>query len=1454
MGDEEELDRVEASIAAHKGWLTKRQAACERAREFVETNPTSYAVKELEDGYGKFKETCDKLQELYCRVQTLAGLKSKVGDQAVIRLDQLEKQEEAVARHVHQCLANARVAPTQDIAQAPRAQGAAAAQGGRQRVNEALRPKTLTKEWTPSEFRSWVERFKSYYNTSAMEDLRIGDQHTYLYSVLDTELEEAVKGRIDATTPMFDTQGRRDSCIKALQEEFQWLYPTFNRRMSYFNLTQPAGQSMADWVRQVKKTGTEADLVGLTMDDLHVFKIITGCSDEGVKQKLLDRDQKTLRNVENEAYKYDSDSRVMAGNKGGSTTAQAAKVTSKKGKKQNQKKGQTSRKPRIPEDLRGKCLCCGKPGHTGKACKAKGNLKCQKCNKEGHIAEVCLTSYHSTPSSRPASRYSSPAPSRSPSPTPSRTALIRTEVRQATGKSRPTPKLQVHFCKGETSFVFPATPDTGATRTFMAYNLARKYNLHLTPLHRDEKFYTASGASMRCEGTIKLKASAGDAVCYLDTVVSSELSNEVLLSWHDLIALGVIEKNFPNTGKACQVISNDNLENIKKDYTDVLANTLGNKTIHGEPMRIQLKKDVDIKPLKSLTARPTPIHWKEGCDEHLDELLANESIEPVNHVTRWISPGFFVPKEGGKRGYRLVTDFTKLNQAVERPVHPFPATRDCLNTITPDSKYFAKLDAVQGYFQIPLAEESRDLTTFIVPRGKFRYKVAPMGLNSSNDEFCARTDPAVAGYDWAVKIVDDILLQAPDLSTLLKRIRLVLDRCRELGITISLKKLEVGQKIKFAGHIVSADGVQPDPEKTQAITDFPAPKNLTELRSFLGLANQLANFVPDLTQMTSSMRQLLKKSSTYNWLPDHQLEFEKVKTLLTSDLLVKPFDPSLPTELLTDASRLYGLGFLLWQRDGTNTPRIVHCGSVALTDAQRNYAVVELELLAVQWAIQKCSFYLRGMKTFTVITDHRPLVGIFAKDLHAIENTRLLRLRMKLTEYSFTVQWRAGKLHAIADALSRAPVFAAEDDETMINVDGYVKAIIASDPSLNLFLQHKETSDYFQLKSAIANNEDLSKIPVEHPARAYTNIWDRLSVNDDGLVLLDGERIVVPQPARQEVLRLLHLPHGGIVKTRQQANRLYYWPGMSSDVKNITETCEECNRCRASLPKQVNQEQSKALGPMTHVATDLFDFKGSDYLVLVDRYSGFFFVERLKKTTTADVTKKLRDWFLEHGFPTVIRSDGGPQYRSNFDSFCTSYNITHETTSPYNPQSNGLAESAVKNAKYLLKKCTNEGSSYREALLEWRNLPRADGLSPAELFFGRRQKTQLPTFANVADNQMASKREETLLKKRTYDDNRAHKAPKYSVDEKVWILNTKTGEWDTTGIIIAYMNSESSYKVETEHGVTIWRTGRFLRSCRSFTPPLQKHASIMPTPCADPAPRRSERLKVRFSARENKKK
>ena len=181
---------------------------------------------------------------------------------------------------------------------------------------------------------------------------------------------------------------------------------------------------------------------------------------------------------------------------------------------------------------------------------------------------------------------------------------------------------------------------------------------------------------------------------------------------------------------------------------------------------------------------------------------------------------------------------------------------------------------------------------------------------------------------------------------------------------------------------------------------------------------------------TIRLRELLEGSTAWLWLPEHESDFKKIKMLLSSSLLVKPFDPCLQTELLTDVSRNFGIGFMLLQRGENNQLRNVRCGSRSLTAAQKNYAVIDLECLAIVWAIQKCRFYLHGMPNFKVITDHRPLLGIFDKPLHELPNQRLMKFRELLTDYSFELLWQPGKQHLIADALSRSPVFPPECDST----------------------------------------------------------------------------------------------------------------------------------------------------------------------------------------------------------------------------------------------------------------------------------------------------------------------------------------------------------------------------------------------------------------------------------------
>ncbi len=1427
MADAAELNK---RIEAHKGWLTRRRVSCEKSWGFVRDNVAN--IPELEEAHSKYKEQVEKIEDLYHELQLLYGAKTEQFAAVNVRLDELARDSDAVITENLRVLANARQPPAAPQAAARQERAPANQDNVRQRDNESLKPFSLSKENTPEELRSWYDKYKAYYETSAMVNISASTQRQYLYSCLSSELESLVKAKVTEDTPIFATAAHPVSCMSIIREEFDQAYPLQLKRYDFFQCKQEPGEALSTFVTRLRQLGKEADLPNLTVDQTYVFRVLVACTDDKMRQELLKLDNPTLHQLEREITTHERVRKVASSMiKGQEGSARAASVSRDRGRSSSQSSKQSGKKrgPRFPPHLKGRCFRCGDRGHARDGCtKDKQTLHCNKCNSKGHVTDVCMKGWKPNASggaSRGTSRANSRAGSRAPSPSPSSSpARTKTVVARSCGGSKPTPRMNVTVRHGRKTFNFSATPDTGATKSIIAYNVVQKYQLQYVTT--SQKLVAANQEPMAVVGCISLsvKAKGGQEVV-VDALISPDLSNEMLVSWHDLIAMGVIRDDFPQVVAAveCAVVSafssaavnSDNLDKVKLDFSDVLSDQLTTgKELAGGKMKIHLKKGSYVRPIHVTTAKAVPLHQQKAADELIDDLLAKGVIERVEHPTEWISPGFFVDKEGGKAGVRLVSSYVRLNEAIDRPVHPFPSTQDILQGLLPDSKVFAKLDAIHGYFQVPLDEDSADLTTFLLPSGKYRYLKAPMGLKSSNDEFCRRTDPVVRGLSYASKLVDDILIQAPDYETLYQRIRVVLERCRETGVTISLRKLKVGENVKFAGHLVTSSGVFPDPEKIKALESFPTPTNITALRGFIGLANQLANFVPDLSHMMTKMRELLKKDVQFTWLPDHEKEFQSVKRLLTSDMLVKSFDPSLPTELLTDASKLYGLGYMLLQRDETGNARVIKCGSCALDKAQKNYAPIELECLAIYWAITKCSFYLKGMNHFTVVTDHKPLVGYFKKNLDQIANEKLLRYITKLLGYNFHLEWRAGKVHQIADALSRAPVFSPWTDHaegthqaSFVKLDERWKDILSA--SLR-------DSSYKDVLCAVRQGADVKKLPCSHPARAYRNVWERISVDEESnLLVLDSNRVIVPPTARRLILQKLHLPHQGQTKTKKLAQQNYYWPGMTSDIKNVIDSCESCQELRPSKQKEPIAETTEANFPMEHVAADLFDLSGKQYLVLVCRFSGFPFVKLMRgSVTTSSVTSALSAWFNEWGWPASIRTDGGPQFRKSFTEFCEEHSVLHETSSPHNPRSNGLAESAVKNMKFLLKKTIERKEDFEAALLEWRNVPREDGVSPAQLFLGRRQRTQLPQVDLYTDSdvvELAVSRKEALERKRAAHDVNALLSKPLKVGQLVRLKDPLSGKWDDEGVVKKVHKSGKSYDVDTLTKGTVWRSIQFLR-------------------------------------------
>lgn len=1261
---------------------------------------------------------------------------------------------------------------------------------------EALKPFTLNASHSMIEFETWESSFRAYYTTSHIDLASVEEQQAYLRSCMDSLLWVRVKPVITRTTPVF---GQVNSCFAALRDEFEQANPLFTRRMDYFKYMQQPGQDWNDMSAQIRVRRDAAQLDALTLDQLDVFRNIQATVDPVLREKFLRLNNPTYQDLQRCARAYMQGKKNMASE--AVTVSPVNKVSvndqpQRRNVKKQQAKGNIGSnnaplpRPLTWEALNKRCVCCGDPNHKRDTCK-QSNAVCNLCQKSGHIARVCMSS-----SKKPTKISSVEATVDAVEDEP--------PTYSSSTEGKPTPRLLVTLSPGPgpggtriTLKQIRALPDSGAARSLLNSRIAQK--MGLVAQDTNLRLIAANGTSLETLGTAFIQVSTKTSSLLINAVITPDINDDLIIGWSDLINLKCLPQTFPHPTPAIHKVSIDNeLTQLNKDFADVLSDTLTVKPMKGPAMHINLKRNVPVKPHKTLTARQIPLHWQAEAEKVVQAGLKAGIFAKLapNETTDWLSPAFFVPKEGGKAGLRLVTDYTRLNNYIDRPVHPFPSAPDIMRKIKPDSKVFAKLDCTQGYFQVPLDEESSYLTTFILPSGRYRYLRAPMGLNAAGDFWCFSSDEALVGLEWADKIVDDILIQAPDYMTLFSRIRTVLTRCREHGITISKRKLKIGTKIPFAGYIVSHEGVRPDPELFSAISHFPTPTTITHLRSFLGLANQLGNFLPDLAHASEPLRPLLQKKSAFVWLPEHETAFNHLKTLLTSAPLIAPFDPSLPTKLITDASRLKGFGFALLQHHGS-TPKLVQCGSRTLSAAERNYATVELECAAFQWAVEKCHFFLRGNPNFSIVTDHKPLLGLFSKALHDIPNPRVLRYREKLLPYSFTLEWTPGKLNPVADALSRHPLFEPpEQISTVLSLN----PTQTLDPMLaDLANDCNALDEYTAIYEILLNGTDPANFPPSHPANTLKSYWSRLSANPlHRLILLDAHRLYIPFVLRSRILKLLHLSHCGLTKTKALAKLHYFWPGMSSDIKSTVNNCLSCQTVRPSQPRPEITTQEPQTYPFSHVGIDLCSHAGKTYLVLVDRHSGYPLVKLLRSLNTVAVTNSLYTWFLTYGFPLSVRTDNGPQFLSEFDSWCKKYHIIHERSSPYNPESNGLAEAAVKSVKHLLKTTLASKEDFETALAAWRSTPRQDNLSPNDLMFNRKIRTFFPIACPSALQYDNPSNIHTRLNSKQHSlDNKAHTKAYPAIPDNTTVLlqNPTTKLWDTVGTVVSSQHNGQSYTV-----------------------------------------------------------
>ena len=635
-------------------------------------------------------------------------------------------------------------------------------------------------------------------------------------------------------------------------------------------------------------------------------------------------------------------------------------------------------------------------------------------------------------------------------------------------------------------------PDSGADISAAGKEILSQLDEHEDNLLPSNMIPQAvNGTRMHPVGKLPVTLQIGDHTHSEDLHVYPEVTG-VLLSWKAAKGLRILPECYPYPSSIKAITMSDSTQStdITREFPTVFDGLI--KTMEGEKFHIILSENA--KPFCVNTPRSVPFAYREKLQAELELLQGQGIIAPVTIPTEWCAPIVVTPKKDTD-SIRMCVDLSRLNRYVKRERYQSSTPAQAVADIAVhNAKIFTKLDALKGYHQCPLDEESQLLTTFITPFGRFKYCRAPYGISSISEHYNRRMDEAFAGLSGYRRIVDDVVIYDSDITQHTNHVREFLRCCAEHKITLNPTKWTFSQpEVTFAGFVLSGEGYKVDTSITEAISKFPTPSNCTDLRSFIGLTNQLSASTSAVAGLLAPLRPLLSTKNDFTWATEHNQAFDNAKKSLTVAPTLAFFDTNKPTRLCTDASR-QGLGFILQQKNKERWA-LVQAGSRFLTDPESRYAIIELELLAVSWAMSKCDIFLAGLPHFTVVTDHHPLIPILNNHrLDEIENPRLQRLKTRTMAYNFTAEWVKGTQNYAPDALSRNPVSDPQPHETLGEQDIHnnpersiaeIRAITSGAQESvriqDLCRQADEDEEYQQLKGYIIKGfpDHRSQLPEE---------------------------------------------------------------------------------------------------------------------------------------------------------------------------------------------------------------------------------------------------------------------------------------------------------------------------------------------------------------------------------------
>ena len=870
--------------------------------------------------------------------------------------------------------------------------------------------------------------------------------------------------------------------------------------------------------------------------------------------------------------------------------------------------------------------------------------------------------------------------------------------------------------------------DTGCQSCLVSMSIVRRMGLNekdLIPVSM--QMQAANSNSIEILGAVILrltgKSKSNEIYTTKQMVYVTKDSNKLFLSREACIALHMISDKFPTIGEVNQISkiesppnkgesisiesaitcpcecprrelppkkpttipfapTVENRENLQNWLLDYYKSSTFNTCAHqplpmmeGPPIHLMI--DSNAKPVAVHTPIPVPLHWQEEVKAGLEQDIRLGVIEPVpiGEPVSWCHRMVICAKKNGKP--RRTVDLQALNAHATRETHhtqsPFHQAR-----AVPSNKKKSVFDCWNGYHSIPLYEGDKHLTTFITPWGRMRYRVAPQGYIASGDAYSRRFDEIVSDFPNKTKCIDDALLWTDTIKESFFQAVDWLDLLGNNGVISNPEKFVFGaDEVEFAGFEVTNDSVRPCSKLFEAIEDYPTPRNISDIRSWYGLINQVS-YTFATTEFLLPFRELLKPNTTFVWTDELNNIFEVSKKVIIEEIKegVRIFDKGRATCLATDWSK-DGIGHWLLQKHcKCNSAKPFCCntgwkttlvGSRFTHAAESRYAPVEGEALAVADGLDKTRYFVLGCPDLTVAVDHKPLLKIFGdRALNDIPNNRLRNLKEKTLRYRFNMVHVPGVKHKAADATSRHPtgttnpeMMVLPDDVSSISEEDQVKkfpssifAIEATEPFMyedNIILEACDPIDNLEaitwdmvkvatmsdpalveLINIIENGFPSNRKELPDNIQEYFQFREHLYTIDG--VVLYKKRTMIPKCLQNDVLDVLHSGHQCVTSMTARAEDTVFWPGITPAINARRANCHRCNSNAPSQPSAPPTPAIQPVYPFQCICADYFKNEGSNYLVIVDRYSNWPIIEQAKDGSKG-LIDALRRTFATYGIP-----------------------------------------------------------------------------------------------------------------------------------------------------------------------------------------------------------------------------